>query len=65
MNPYDTWLPATDQVLEVFQKSKTGVENVTISKQTGLNQQQVSSDLLRLKKYAKIKSVKQGVHTAI
>ena len=56
--------PATDQVLEVLQKSKTGVDNVTISKQTGLNQIQVSSALLRLKKYGKIKSVKRGVHTA-
>ena len=57
-------MPATDQVLEVIQKSKTGVDNVTISKQTGLNQKQVSSALLRLKKYGKIKSVKRGVHTA-
>jgi predicted Rossmann fold nucleotide-binding protein DprA/Smf involved in DNA uptake len=58
-------IPATDQVLEVLQKSKTGVDNVTISKQTGLNQKQVSSALLRLKKYGKIKSVKRGVHTAV
>ncbi len=57
--------PATDQVLEVIKKSKTGVDNVTISKQTGLNQIQVSSALLRLKKYGKIKSVKRGVHTAV
>ena len=53
-------MPATDQVLEVIQKSKTGVDNVTISKQTGLNQKQVSSALLRLKKYGKIKSVRTG-----
>ena len=58
-------MPATDQVLEVIQKSKTGVDNVTISKQTGLNQKQVSSALFRLKKYGKIKSVKRGVHTAV
>jgi hypothetical protein len=58
-------IPATDQVLKVIQKSKTGVDNVTISKQTGLNQVQVSSALLRLKKYGKIKSVKRGVHTAV
>ena len=57
--------PATDQVLEVIKKSKTGVDNVTISKQTGLNQIQVSSALLRLKKYGKIKSVKRGVHAAV
>ena len=57
--------PATDQALEVIQKSKTGVDNVTISKQTGLNQKQVSSALLRLKKYGKIKSVRRGVHTAV
>jgi hypothetical protein len=57
--------PATDQVLEVIQKSKTGVDNVTISKQTGLNQKQVSSALLRLKKYGKVKSVRRGVHTAV
>jgi predicted Rossmann fold nucleotide-binding protein DprA/Smf involved in DNA uptake len=58
-------MAATDQVLEVIQKSKTGVDNVTISKQTGLNQNQVSSALLRLKKYGKIKSVRRGVHTAV
>jgi predicted Rossmann fold nucleotide-binding protein DprA/Smf involved in DNA uptake len=58
-------MPATDQVLEVIKKSKTGVDNVTIAKQTGLNQKQVSSALLRLKKYGKIKSVKRGVHTAV
>ena len=58
-------MPATDQVLEVIQKSKTGVDNVTISKQTGLNQKQVSSALLRLKKYGKVKSVKRGIHTAV
>lgn len=58
-------MPATDQVLEVIQKSKTGVDNVTVAKQTGLNQKQVSSALLRLKKYGKIKSVKRGVHTAV
>jgi predicted Rossmann fold nucleotide-binding protein DprA/Smf involved in DNA uptake len=58
-------MPATDQVLEVIQKSKAGVDNVTISKQTGLNQKQVSSALLRLKKYGKVKSVKRGVHTAV
>jgi predicted Rossmann fold nucleotide-binding protein DprA/Smf involved in DNA uptake len=55
---------ATDQVLEVIRKSKSGMDNVTIAKQTGLNQKQVSSALLRLKKYGKIKSVKRGVHTA-
>ena len=58
-------MPATDQVLEVIQKSKTGVDNVTISKQTILNQKQVSSALFRLKKYGKIKAVKRGVHTAV
>ena len=58
-------MPATNQVLEVIQKSNTGVDNVTISKHTGLNQKQVSSALLRLKKYGKIKSVKRGVHTAV
>jgi predicted Rossmann fold nucleotide-binding protein DprA/Smf involved in DNA uptake len=58
-------MPATDLVLKIIQKSKTGVDNVTISKQTGLNQKQVSSALLRLKKYGKIKSVKRGVHTAV
>ena len=58
-------MPATDQVLEVIQKSKTGVDNVTISKQTGLNQKQVSSALLRLKKYGKVKSVKRGIHAAV
>ena len=58
-------MPATDQVLEVLKKSKTGVDNVTISKKTGLNQKQVSNALFGLKKYGKVKSVKRGVHTAV
>jgi predicted Rossmann fold nucleotide-binding protein DprA/Smf involved in DNA uptake len=58
-------LPATDKVLEAIKGSNDGVDNQTIIKQTGLNQKQVSSALLRLKKYGKIKSVKRGVHTAV
>jgi uncharacterized membrane protein len=56
-------LPATDKVLAVIRGSKDGMDNATISKQTGLNQKQVSSALLRLKKYGKVKSVKRGIHT--
>ena len=56
---------APDKVLEVIKGSEDGVDNATISKETGLNQKQVSSALLRLKKYGKIKSVKRGVHTAL
>jgi predicted Rossmann fold nucleotide-binding protein DprA/Smf involved in DNA uptake len=56
---------APDKVLEVIKGSGDGVDNVTLSKQTGLNQKQVSSALMRLKKYGKIKSVKRGVHTAV
>ena len=58
-------LPATDKVLEVIKKSGDGVDNQTIIKETGLNQKQVSSALMRLKKYGKVKSVKRGIHTAI
>jgi predicted Rossmann fold nucleotide-binding protein DprA/Smf involved in DNA uptake len=56
---------APDKVLEVIKGSGDGVNNQTIMKETGLNQKQVSSALLRLKKYGKIKSVKRGVHTAV
>jgi len=56
-------LPATDKVLEVIKGSKDGVDNATISEETGLNQKQVSNALLRLKKAGKVKSVKRGVHT--
>jgi uncharacterized membrane protein len=58
-------MPATDQVLAVIKGSGDGVDNATISKETGLNQKQVSKALLRLKKYGKVKSVRQGVHTAV
>jgi predicted Rossmann fold nucleotide-binding protein DprA/Smf involved in DNA uptake len=58
-------IPATDKVLKVIKGSKDGVDNQTIVKKTGLNQKQVSSALLRLKKYGKVKSVKRGVHTAV
>ena len=56
---------APDKVLEVIKGSRDGVDNQTIMKETGLNQKQVSSALLRLKKYGKVKSVKRGVHTAV
>lgn len=56
-------LPATDKVLEAIKGSGDGMNNGTISKETGLNQKQVSSALMRLKKYGKIKSVKRGIHT--
>lgn len=56
-------LPATDKVLEAIKGSGAGMNNATISKETGLNQKQVSSALMRLKKYGKIKSVKRGIHT--
>ena len=58
-------MPATDKVLEAIKRSGDGMNNATISKETGLNQKQVSSALMRLKKYGKIKSVKRGVHTAV
>ena len=56
---------APDKVLEVIKASNDGVDNQTIIRETGLNQKQVSSALLRLKKYGKVKSVKRGVHTAV
>ena len=56
---------APDKVLEVIKGSSGGVDNQTIIKETGLNQKQVSSALLRLKKYGKVKSVKRGIHTAV
>ena len=58
-------VPATDKVLELIKKSTDGVDNQTISRETGLNQKQVSSALLRLKKYGKVKSMRRGVHTAV
>jgi hypothetical protein len=57
--------PATDKVFKAIKGSGDGMDNATISKETGLNQKQVSSALLRLKKYCKIKSVKRGVHMAV
>ena len=56
---------APDKVLEVIKGSNDGVDNQTIIRETGLNQKQLSSALLRLKKYGKVKSVKRGVHTAV
>lgn len=56
---------APDKVLQIIKGSSGGVDNQTIIKETGLNQKQVSSALLRLKKYGKVKSVKRGIHTAV
>ena len=56
---------APDKVFDVIKGSSGGVDNQTITRETGLNQKQVSSALLRLKKYGKVKSLKRGVHTAV
>jgi hypothetical protein len=43
-------MPATDKVLEAIKRSGDGINNAMISKETGLNQKQVSSALNEVEK---------------
>ena len=53
-------LPATDKVLEAIKGSRDGMDNATISKETGLNQKQVSSALMQVEKVRQDKVCQKG-----
>ena len=53
---------ATDQVLEIINRSKTGVNTKTLMDKTGFNQKKVTNILQRTCKTGKIKRVGKGVY---
>jgi len=55
-------LTATDQVLKIINRSKSGVDTATLMKKTGFNQKKVTNILQRTHKLGKIKRVGKGVY---
>jgi seryl-tRNA synthetase len=55
-------LTAVDTVLALIRKSKKGVNTATLMKKTGFKDYKIHSNVYRLKKQGKIKSVKKGVY---
>ena len=55
---------ATDQVLNIINRSKKGVDTATLMKKTGFNQKKVTNILQRTFKQGKIKRVDKGVYAS-
>ena len=55
---------ATDQVLNIINKSKKGVDTATLMKKTGFNQKKVTNILQRTFKAGKIKRADTGIYVS-
>ena len=53
---------ATDAVLKIIQRSRKGVDTVTLEKKTGFDKKQIWGIVHRLKKEGKIKSAGYGLY---
>jgi len=53
---------ATDQVLEIINRSKSGVNIKTLMEKTSFNQKKVTNILQRTYKQGKIKRVEKGIY---
>ena len=53
---------ATDQVLNIINRSKKGVDTATLMTKTGFNQKKVRNILQRTYKQGKIKRVEKGIY---
>ena len=58
-------LTATDQVLEIINGSKDGVNIKTLMEKTSFNQKKVTNILQRTYKMGKIKRVEKGIYVGI
>ena len=56
---------ATDQVLNIINKLKKGVDTATLMKKTGFNQKKVTNILQRTFKQGKIKRANRGVYVGV
>jgi hypothetical protein len=56
---------ATDQVLNIINKLKRGVDTATLIKKTGFNQKKVTNILQRTYKQGKIKRADRGVYVGV
>ncbi len=55
---------ATDQVLNIINRLKRGVDTATLMKKTGFNQKKVTNIIQRTYKQGKIKRVGKGVYVS-
>ncbi len=55
-------LTATDEVLNIINRSKKGVSVKAIIKKTGFDQRKIANILFRVSKMGKIKSMSRGVY---
>jgi glutamate mutase epsilon subunit len=56
---------ATDQVLNIINRSKKGVDTATIKKKTGFNDKKVRNILQRTYKQGKIKRADKGIYVGV
>ncbi len=56
---------ATDQVLNIINRSKKGVDTATLMKKTGFNQKKVTNFLHRSFKAGKIKRADKGIYVGV
>ena len=56
---------ATDQVLNIINRSKKGVDTATIKKKTGFNDKRVRNILFRTYKEGKIKKADRGIYIGV
>ena len=55
-------ITATDQVLNIINRSKKGVDTAALMKKTGFDQKKVANLIFKLKKQGKITSPKKGLY---
>ena len=58
-------ITATDQVLQIINRSKKGVNTATLMKKTGFDQKKVRNILQRTFKQGKIKRADKGVYVGV
>ena len=56
---------ATDQVLDIINRSKKGVNTATLMKKTGFDRQRVKNILQRTYKQGKIKRAERGIYIGV
>jgi DNA-binding IclR family transcriptional regulator len=56
---------ATDQVLDIINRSRNGVNTATLMKKTGLDQNKVRNILQRTYKQGKVKRADRGIYIGV
>jgi len=59
------WVTATDQVLDIINRSKKGVNTATLMEKTGFDQKKVRNILRRTYKQGKIKRADRGIYIGV